>query len=258
MLRRLVLLCLAGACAAPPTAHSVAPTDTGTIAGYRERLSFDAHDAGLSGRVELLEDARITPAARSAIAAAYAVGGRPCVDERAEGANFCASVERVPLRPAIVRLVGTRGNDLGQATLERATASLGRMPVSQRDTVLAVTVDLSAGAGSYAGPVVRFVNATAGRLAWTRAIDTNGTSADLALVTTLKTGWRLNAGSSRPEILLVACRPDFSRPAAGGNVLFVVTYSRLYESGGEWHRLDRRVAGFWENEGDFPARSLFP
>jgi hypothetical protein len=257
-MRRILVLLLAGACAAPPAAHSIARTDAGTIAGYHRRLSIDAHDAGVSGRVELLEDARITAAVRSAIAAAYAVGARPCVDERAEGADFCASVESRPLRPAILQLVGTQGNDLGHLTLERATATLSPMPVSRRDTVLAVTVDLSADAGSYSGPVVRFIGAKGGRLAWTQTADGNGTTADLALVTTLKTGWRLDPNASRAEILLVACRPDLSEPASTTNAPFVVTYSRVYESDGGWRRVDRRVAGFWENDGDFPARSLFP
>jgi hypothetical protein len=258
MLRTLVPLVLAAACAAQSEAQSIARTDSTTFAGYRERLSIDARDAGTTGRIELLEDARITPVIRSTIAAAYAVGERPCVDERAEGADFCGSVADLPLRPAIVRLVGTQRNDLGHLTLERATATLARMPVSRRDTVLAVTVDLSADAGSYSGPVVRFVDVSGGRLAWTQTVDVTGATADLALVTTLKTGWHVDPTSSTPALLLVACRPDLSQPASGGGAPFVVTYSRLYKSDGEWHRLDRRVAGIWENDGEFPARSLFP
>ena len=58
---------------------------------------------------------------------------------------------------------------------------------------------------------------------------------------------------------MVACRPDLEHATApGGDARFVVTYTRFELAGGRWHRRDRRVAGFWENDGDFPARSLFP
>lgn len=201
-------------------AQSAAP-----VAGYRTHQSVRAPAAGM--RFELLEDVRLPDTT-------------------------------VSLRPAIVRLVDRSGAERGRLTLERPAAELKRIAISKRDSATEVNVDLSADAGSYSGPLVRFLSMDNGHIAWTQVVDSAGHHADLALPTTLKTAWQFASSGGRPEILLVSCRPDFSRPASDTAAAFVTTYSRLYMLGGVWHRVDRQVRGIWENDGDFPERSLFP
>lgn len=231
-----------------------------TVAGYHERRSFDAHTTSANSRVELLEDDRLTATTRPVVETAYAQGERPCETRVPRTTQFCTAIARLALRPAMVRLVSGTGKEIGRLTLERATADMSRLAVSRHDSVLAVSVDLSADFGSYSGPVVRFLNVGAGRLAWAQIVDdATGRVSELDLPTTLKTAWRSVPDADRPEILLVACRPDLDQPTTnGGDAAFVITYSRLYVVSGQWHRADRRVAGIWENDGEFPARASFP
>jgi hypothetical protein len=228
--------------------------------GYRVQQSIAVQRGAGNARVELLEDARLTAAARPAIVDAYTRGEPPCTTHVPETTELCAAPQRHPVRMAAVRLVGPTGNELSRLTLERATAELSRLAVSRRDSVIAVRVDLSADAGSYSGPIVRFLDVSGPLLAWTQVLsDSTGRSSDLVLPTTLKTGWRADNTSDDPKIFLVACRPDFDRPSSTDrDVAFAITYSRLYRTNGQWHRVDRRVPGFWESDGPFPAGSLFP
>jgi hypothetical protein len=243
----IILVIVSSACGA----QSAAP-----VQGYQVHRTLDTHNA----RVELLEDARLTSATRPLIDSAYARGEHPCDISSPATSTLCAEIGHTPLRPAIVRLISATGKELGRLPLERATANLARLAITRRDSVVAVTVDLSADAGSYSGPLVRFLDADGTRLRWTQVFDdATGRFSELDLPTTLKTAWRIDAAGERAEILLVACRPDLDHPAANdGSAPFVVTYSRFYMVRGQWHKVDRRVAGFWENEGEFPARSLFP
>jgi hypothetical protein len=245
----LILLILSSVCGA----QAATP-----VAGYQVHRTLEIHKT--NSRIELLEDVRLTSATRPLVDSAYARGERPCDTSAAATKALCLEVGGVPLRPAIVQLVSATGKELGRLPLERATANLARLAVTRRDSVIAVTVDLSADAGSYSGPVVRFLDADGTRLRWTRVFDdATGRFSELDLPTTLKTAWRIDAAGERPEILLVACLPDLDHPAANdGNAPFVITYSRFYLVRGQWHKVDRRVPGFWENEGEFPARSLFP
>ncbi|MEP6495804.1 MAG: hypothetical protein ABJF01_24185 [bacterium] len=230
----------------------------GAQAAPRGYLQHALAGASPGLRVEILEDARITPALRPLIEAAY--GEAPCAaDNSQRPPELCAELAQRPLEPAIVRLIDSRNRELGRLPLERATAEVLRVPVSRADSLLGVQVDLSAGIGSYSGPLVRFVNTRGGRLAWMSIVnDVTGRSSDLSLPTTLKTAWRANLDAPHPELLLVACRPDLETMDAGGEARFVVTYSRLDLRDDGWHRTDRRAPGCWENEGAFPPRSLFP
>jgi hypothetical protein len=228
------------------------------VPGYQVHRTLDIHET--NSRIELLEDDRLTSATRPLVDSAYARGERPCDTSAPATSALCSEVGRAPLRPAIVRLISATGKELDRLPLERATANLARLAVTRHDSVLAVTVDLSADAGSYSGPVMRFLDVDGTRLRWTQVFDdATGRFSELDLPTTLKTAWRIDAAGERPEILLVACRPDLDHPAANdGSASFVVTYSRFYLVRGKWHKVDRRVAGFWENEGEFPARNSFP
>lgn len=228
--------------------------------GYHVARSFDVRVGSDSAyHIDLVEDDRLTAETRRLVVATY--GENPCesMPEKIDP-SVCKALAERPLRPAVVRLLTPGGQERARLTLERATADLSRLALTTRgDSATAVSVDLSAGVGSYSGPVTRFVDVDRGRLTWTVALSTDAPARELDLPTTLKTAWTVVRDGAQPEILMVSCRPDFDHPTpVQEDARFVITYTRFFRTDGAWHRVDRRVPGFWENEGPFPARTLFP
>jgi hypothetical protein len=39
---------------------------------------------------------------------------------------------------------------------------------------------------------------------------------------------------------------------------FSITYKRYHFDGSKWALFSKEADGFWENEGEFPGRQLFP
>src|SRR5689334_22253767 len=118
--------------------------------GYAVRTAFllsPSTDHG-RGRLELLEDARITARMRDAIGEAY--GGDPCREDPAPVLRALCTTPRTPLRPALLRLLDGSGRVVATREAERPLADLTAMRLhgSVRRTFI-FTVDLSAGIGSY-------------------------------------------------------------------------------------------------------------
>jgi hypothetical protein len=79
----------------------------------------------------------------------------------------------------------------------------------------------------------------------------------IALAKTLKTSWKVTAGSSGShDLLMVKCRPRLDNP--DGKISFGISYLRYSVEGKEWVLRERNAPGFWEDEGEFPNESLFP
>jgi hypothetical protein len=244
------LFLMATACASPRTAPD----------GYLVRRSVDASSVGAPGdRLDLLEDERITDTLRSALA--QWSDGSPCADSTVGlPASFCAAVATVPLRRAVLRAVSSTGIELSRLPLETAIAEIKFVAVPRtHDSLLTVEVDLSAGFGSYSGPLARLPELDASHLRWARAVaQPTGDTSEVDLVTTLKTGWEIDSLADHLTLLLVACRPDFEKPTKpSGEDNFVISYTRLSRDGAVWHATERHESGFWENEGDFPSRERF-
>ena len=248
------LLLVAGAC-----------TRTEPTAEYAVRASFPLTQARdrIAGRVELLEDARIKPAMRQAIRESYAED--PCSgDSRALLPQICRDGEPRVLA-ALFRVVDGTGKTLAARRLERPLAELtvARLAPDANQTYL-LTVDLSAGIGSYSGPVTRLAEVRGGRLRWLTAYDAASGRADTVhLVSTLKTAWRFAPGTRGVgrEMLQVACRPDFNAPPdAAVEQAFIITFERYAFESGRWVRHARSEHGFWEMDGEesFPPRARFP
>lgn len=244
-------------------ASQQAPAD-----GYRVRkvIVVDPEaKAGTSPSVQLLEDARIQPSMRQAIGEAYA--GDPCAADPPARvlARLCSEHPRRPLRPALVRLVDPSGRGIDSVAMERPLADVSIAYLYGDDTrpTFPVTVDLSAGFGSYSGPATRLADVRGGRLEWLTARDAaTGKTDTITLATALKTAWRLvPAGGGRLDILQVLCRPDFDAPA-GSDIAaqFILTFERYSWDGSRWVRYSRSEHGFWEFEGEetFPERTRFP
>jgi hypothetical protein len=224
-------------------------------AALAERLS------GINGRLELLEDERLNPEIRGAlwgspIELVCDSGGEPARQ------TFCASVAHVPLRRAMVRLVGNDGRVVYQHLLERELGELhSRQLYSDGTVTYFITNDLSAGLGSYSGPVTRLAEVRHAAFQWLTATDEGtGHSDTVSLMSSLKTRWEVlppSAGSR--DILQVKCRPDVERATPdSADMPFLVTFERYHYNGTTWVRRVRAESGFWENEGSFPVVTKFP
>lgn len=213
----------------------------------------------VEGRLELLEDARIQPTMREAIAEAY--GGDPCADHPAPSLqSFCATPNHGPLKPAALRLVDARGRVVARDTAVRPLASLAaiRLYGRPRRTYL-FTVDLSAGFGSYSGPYTRLSEPDSIGFGWVTA-DSGGVPGDtIGLSSTLKTAWRAEPREDGrgQDLLMVMCRPDFSAPGSAQNA-FLVTFRRYTFDGRRWLLLQRQEHGCYESDDDFPPQAEFP
>lgn len=218
----------------------------------------------MSGRIDLLEDARIQPSMRTAISEAW--GGDPCVDNPVPVlAPLCDVSHRTALRPALLRLLDATGRVVASDTLERPLADLGvaNLYGSARSSYK-LTVDLTAGIGTYSGPYTRFAEPDSDAFGWVMDVDTFGRAPDtLTLVSTPKTAWRAvpRADGRGLDFLMVLCRPDFEAPdSAADSLRFLLTFERFTFDGRRWERRRRQEHGCWESRdsSDFPARTRFP
>jgi hypothetical protein len=154
--------------------------------------------------------------------------------------------------------VKSDGTVIDSVELERPLAELetARLYAGRTETYL-LTVDYTAEAGSYNGPITSFVEVHAGGLRWLEATDRKtGKTERLALMRSLKSAWKLvpGRGGSGQQILQALCRP-------WGKSLdnhFVTMYRRYFFDGKAWIRLSRETQELTEFDGGFPDRRLFP
>jgi hypothetical protein len=127
------------------------------------------------------------------------------------------------------------------------------------DPVYLMTTDDSAGWGSYSGLATALYTVQAGRLGPVRAMGLNGRAEAVVLVDTLKSGWKIiDPSPTHTVIEQLLCRPDFGHDKPGEDARFQLTYITYRSDGHGWRMAKRVTAGFWENEGAWPAISNFP
>lgn len=211
------------------------PPLTGLTAHQTLPLNRDAH--GLEGRLELLLDARLTEA-------------------QLESFWGTGETDSVELKPAVLQVVDMLGGVRDRQVLDRPLARFETERLTlPGDSLWLLTVDYSASAGSYNGPVTLPLTVREERIRPLEAVDDKGTSTPVRLMRALKSDWQLEparAGQGQ-DILYVFTRPDFEKSWE-----FQVTYERLSFEGQRWVRHRRQEPGLWESEGEFPARELFP
>lgn len=221
--------------------------------GYVVYQCPDAASIGLpSGRLEILQDARITDRTREYFAALQAdVGWADAPELTPPPSHILQSIERTPLKDAIVRLVSADGFELSRDTLDRWLALTEFVVFSSRDSILSVTIDYRTTWGSYNGPVAQLPIYRNSRLDWVDAIDAAGDTAVISLPMTLKTVWGVDRAAATPTILLAKTRPDSTDQ-------FFVHFIRIYLDGNTWRRVERREPGYTDFEGVLPSRNQFP
>jgi hypothetical protein len=115
--------------------------------------------------------------------------------------------------------------------------------------VFLLTIDHSAGVGSYSGPGTTLIQASDGSLREVTALNMESHQEEpIRLVKSLKSDWR---SEGETEILSVSCRStDLGT--------FVVDYIRYSVEGSHWVEHRKESTGFWESDQPFPERSAFP
>lgn len=219
----------------PSTGAAQAPK---ADAKYVVRETIDLTPAlhGTTGRLELLTDARIKP--------------------------DMSDADTFDFPHAKIRVVGADGSVSQEKTLERSRATLDTAPplYGQRRNLptYLLTVDYSAGMGSYNGPITFLVEVVNGAM---RFAPVQGKP--ISLMRSLKTDWKFSPQKGRSgqttDILEVSCRP---RANIGGNADpnkdFVTTYRRFHWNGRSWTKREKTRLGFWEDDGHFPPLTRFP
>ena len=222
------------------------------ILSVRQSVELTSTSDGFAGRLELLEDARLTDDLDKVL---WCSGGpEMALDEKDP---HYRQLTTVPLQNALLRLKDQHGNKIQEMELEREQARIRAESLHPGHHTFFVTTDLSSGFGSYSGPLTQLLDVSHGRLYVVNARDAKSAALEpIHLASTLKTAWKIssvNGGSTeQKDILEIACRPN-----ADASV-FYVTYTRYHWNGKEWINFTRRTRGFWETDDAFPSPDKFP
>lgn len=165
-----------------------------------------------------------------------------------------------PPRNAVIQVVDQSGDVLEAKTLQRPLAKLRaeHLYADSRLTYL-VTVDYSAGFGSYSGPITNLVEVKRGHLRWIDSTETKtGSIGTISLMESrrqLGNFWMRSDGKGK-QILLARCRPDWYSDKNDPD--FRTTYARFFFDGTKWLVVERTVKGISEFDHGFPSRKHFP
>jgi hypothetical protein len=152
--------------------------------------------------------------------------------------------------PAVLELRGCKGELFDRMVLDAPLARLDRTPLrGPAVPTYLVTVDLTAPAGSYSGPLTLAVEVLRRRLHRAEASAGGGAREPIRLAATGKAAWKKTFHAGNDELLAVSCQPR-----DGG---FVVTYRRFQPGRTGWRLRQRSETGFWESDQEFPPPERF-
>ncbi len=153
--------------------------------------------------------------------------------------------------PAILELRGCKGKLLDHLTLD--------VPLARLDTTLLrgaplptylVSVDLTAAAGSYNGPLTFPVEVKNHHLQIAEATASDGHHESIYLAITGKATWKKFATRTTDDLLSVNSQSQ-------GNS-FVTFYRRYHPTRNGWVVRVNSESNLWESDGQFPEIKLFP
>lgn len=152
--------------------------------------------------------------------------------------------------PAILELRGCSGELLDRLTLDAPLARLDPTPLrgAPAPTYL-VSMDLTAPAGSYSGPLTRLVQVSKGALQRVAATDAHGQRKPIRLALTEKAAWKRVRAGAADDLLSISCQPQGEG--------FVIFYYRYHPTHLGWQVRVRSEPGFWESDNDFPEPDRF-
>jgi hypothetical protein len=237
-------------------AWSIGPAAQDTSAHVSAALVLTNTIDGFNGKLELVQDARITPALEKAL---WRMGPPDMV--LGEKDPLAKNLAARPLRNAVLRLRDANQKVVAEKTMDGALTRIRFAALIPGRRTIFATTDLSAGLGSYSGPDTELFQVEGGQLEPVQVRNAaTGEMGPITLAATLKTDWKLVPAISGPagqkDILEAACRPDFDSPGTSEQK-FWVTYMRYHWDGKQWIGYSRRVHGFWEAD-EFPSLAHFP
>jgi hypothetical protein len=228
-------------------------------AGYavHRSLPLDAATNGVAGALQILEDARITPALRQDMWQQTDDTDLVLAPKDPLRATFA----KAPLQPAHLRLVDASGKIVTDQAFEVPLAEIERRQLHDGPPTFLVSSDHSVGTGSYAGLKTRLMMVDHGQLV------PETLPGRQFLTSSLKNAWKIvddqppgagsaKAGSAQPSpakaIQVVACHPNFANPAWAAANEFVVDLTTYRFADGAWHGTTASLKGYWESDGDWP------
>jgi hypothetical protein len=261
--------------ALPVLALTLAACSPGKPIEYVVHQSIVVGDAGkpTERRIEILEDARFTPAMRTAM---WGGSKDPADFLAAPGVTADAALKKnfaeTEPRRALVRLIDPNGTVLAERQLDCELAATGdhALPQVGGRMVWAVGNDCSTGDGLYAGLITRFMTVEGDKFVWQHYVDAaSQENEEMTLVQAARITWHLRPKDRAESILEVSCHPDFTdrrfqavKPgeALPADLPDVVDYIRYRADGqGGWIRQQRTAKGRqWDDRQNFPAESEFP
>lgn len=153
-------------------------------------------------------------------------------------------------KPAVLELHGCKNELLDSMVLEAPLARLD--PIALRGTkapTFLVSVDLTAAAGSYSGPLTIPVEVHGNHISRAFANTENKHSEPINLALSGKAAWKKIAKRGADELFAVRCQPKGDG--------FVTSYYRYYSTPQGWKVRMRSQPGLWESDAEFPAMRRF-
>jgi hypothetical protein len=256
-------------------AVTLAACSPGKPIEYVVHQSVVVADAGkpTERRIEILEDARLTPAMREAM---WGGSKNPADFLDAPGVTADGALKKsfaeTETRHALVRLIDRDGKALAERRLDCELAATSDHPLPQQGgrAVWALGNDCSTGDGLYAGMITHFFTVETDKIVWQHYKDAaTGEDEELTVVQAPRITWHLTPRDHADQILEVSCHPDFSDPrfqsVKPGEELptdlpDVVDYIRYRADGrGGWIRQQRTAKNrIWDVRQEFPAENEFP
>lgn len=153
--------------------------------------------------------------------------------------------------PAILELRGCKNQVLDRLTLDGPLARLDPEPVRGTSVpTYLLSVDLTAEAGSFNGPLTFPVQVKNQHLRRVEATASDGHSEPVRLALTGKAAWKKVPIGPVDDFLSVSCQPRDGK--------FVTFYQRYHPTPHGWQMRMRSEPGFWESDTGFPDIRLFP
>lgn len=217
------------------------------------RLPLSQRSNGVDGYLEMLQDARLTPRLSGILWGTGDIN----IDDDPELALFKSQ----PPVNAVIQIVDRNGKVRQTKELERPLAKLRPVKLyGDSKLTYLLTVDYSAGFGSYSGPITNLVEVSGGHMQWVKStmVET-GKTGEISLMESLKTTWKIvDAPDGRgKQILLALCRPNWSA-SVNEDQDFRTSYARFFFNGAKWLVVERTVKGLSEFDQGFPSRKNFP
>lgn len=216
-----------------------------------QRIPLSQQENGVSGWLQMMIDGRISAEVRKQM-----WGSGPWSFVLSESDPLYKSFTANPPHNAELRIADAQDHILASESLERPLARIEPVTLQAQTQTFLVTVDYSAGLGSYAGPTTFLLELNGPRFEWVQATS-EGPKAmvKVALARTLKSDWKLSRSESGQDILSFYCRPADS-VGSGDFELHYVRYHFDSEKG--WLEYERVKKGLWESDEGFPPRRSFP